>query len=143
MTPCWYLDSSAVVKLVIAEAESSALRRSISNDTVLATSELALTEVLRAVAHLGPLAMARAVAVVGYLDQLGVTRSVLDAAGRIDLPGLRSLDAVHLASARLLDHQLAAFVTYDLRQAQAALALGLPVLSPGTPEPPELEDFTP
>lgn len=137
---CWYLDSSAVVKLVVAEAESTALRGAIANDRVLVTSELAITEVLRAVMHLGSLATARAATVVGYLDQLGMSRALLDDAGRLDVPGLRSLDAIHLASARLLEHQLEAFVTYDLRQAGAAHALGLPVFSPGARLLPELED---
>lgn len=96
MRPCWYLDSSAVVKLVVDEPESSALHQAIQGDKVLATSELAHTEVRRAIGHLDALTSARARAVVGYVDQLAVTAEVLDAAGRIRLPTLRSLDAGHL-----------------------------------------------
>jgi predicted nucleic acid-binding protein len=85
-------------------------------------------------------ASARAAAVVGYVEQLAVTRNLLDTAGRLELPGLRSLDAIHIASALLLTHQLEAFVTYDVRQADAARALGLQVRSPGTDLTAELED---
>lgn len=140
MTVCRYLDSSAIVKLVVAETHSTALRQFLTDDITLVTSELAITEVLRAVAHLEPLASARAAAVVGYVEQLAVTRNVLDTAGRLELPGLRSLDAIHIASALLLAHQLEAFVTYDVRQADAARALGLQVHSPGTDLTTELED---
>lgn len=140
MNPCWYLDSSAIVKLVVHEPESPALRQAIQGDMALVTSELAHTEVRRAVGHLDALTWARASALVGYLDQLAVTMEVLDAAGRIRLPALRCLDAIHLASAQLLEHQLEAFVTYDTRQAEAARRLGLAVLTPGTAPGVELED---
>lgn len=143
MTPCWYLDSSAIVKLVVREPESAALRQVIRGDWPLVTSELAHTEVRRAVAHLDALTTARAGAVVGAFDQLAVTTAILEAAGRVKLPRLRSLDAIHLASAQCLHHQLEAFITYDARQASAARQLGLTVLSPGATPGDELEDWTP
>ena len=128
-----YLDSSAIVKLVQAEAESSALRRflRIHQADGRVTSALARVEVVRAVARGGPAAVSQARRQLARVDQVNLDRRLLDDAATLS-PGavLRSLDAVHLASARLLGSELRAVVTYDRRMADAALALGLPVEAP-------------
>jgi predicted nucleic acid-binding protein len=128
---CWYLDSSALVKLVVEEHETQTLRESLVAPAHLVTSDLATTEVLRAVQDQGPLAMARAIAVLGCCERILVDGEVLETAGRLAAHDLRSLDAIHLASAALLEDHLDAFVTYDRRQALAAQAQGFRLLAPG------------
>jgi uncharacterized protein len=128
-----YLDSSALVKLVKLEAESSALRRFLRRHQTdgRATSALARVEVVRAVAAGGPAAVAHARRQLARVDQVNIDRNLLDEAATLS-PGtiLRSLDAIHLASARSIDADLRAVVTYDQRMADAAAALSLAVEAP-------------
>lgn len=128
-----YLDSSALVKLVKSEAESGALRkylRQSSDDRV--TSALARVEVVRAVSGGGPEIVAHAWAQLARVDQISLDRDLLDDAAMLS-PGsmLRSLDAIHLASARLIGRELRAVITYDLRMSEAAKALGISIEAPG------------
>ncbi len=129
----WYLDSSAIVKLVLEEAESDALvawRRSVGPDDRFATCELAITEVLRAVGRVAPDLHAEALDQLDRLDHLAVDRDLLLAAGRAEPPAVRSLDAVHLAAAASLEGALGGVVTYDERMADAARNAGFVVLVP-------------
>lgn len=129
----WYLDASAIVKLAFAEAETRALRRwvaSVGSDT-LATSALSIAEVMRAADRAGADGD-HALAVVDAIDHLDVDRTVLVEAGRIARPDLRTLDAIHLASAMAFGAELGAVLTYDRRMAVAATGLSLPVHAPGT-----------
>lgn len=128
-----YLDSSALVKLVQAEAESAALRRYLrrhrSDGRV--TSALARVEVVRAVSGGGPPAVAHARRTLARLDQVDLDRQLLDEAATLAPSSvLRSLDALHLASARTVGSGLRAVVTYDERMATAAESLGMLVESP-------------
>jgi predicted nucleic acid-binding protein len=125
-----YLDSSAIVKLVVRERESSALRRYLRTRQERVSCALARTEVLRAVRHLGPPAVARARRILRRLDLIRLDDSLLDAAGMLEPRILRSLDAVHLAAALLIVPELDAIVTYDRRQAEGASWLGLHVEAP-------------
>src|SRR4029078_4969627 len=113
-----YLDSSALVKLVQREAESSALRRYLRRhrEDRRVTSSLARVEVVRAVAGGGPYAIAHARRQLARVDQCALAGELLDAAATL-VPGetLRSLDAIHLASAHALTSDLRAVVTYDER----------------------------
>jgi predicted nucleic acid-binding protein len=122
------------VKLVQKEAESAALRRYLRRHRAdeRVTSALARVEVVRAVAHGGAPAIGKARRVLALLHQVGVDTSLLDSAATVG-PGtaLRSLDAIHLASAQLVVGDLRALVTYDLRLGAAAAALGLPLEAPG------------
>jgi predicted nucleic acid-binding protein len=128
-----YLDTSALVKLVQVEAESAALRRYLrrSAGDLRVTSALSRVELVRAVAAGGPDAKAHARRVLSRLHVLELGREVLDDAADL-APGvvLRSLDAIHLASARQVGGELRAILTYDLRMAGAATGLGLPVAAP-------------
>lgn len=128
-----YLDSSALVKLVKLEAESGALRRFLRRHRSdgRATSALARVEVVRAVAAGGPAAVAHARRQLARVDQVNIDRDLLDDAATLS-PGtiLRSLDAIHLASARSISADLRAVVTYDRRMADAAAALSLAVEAP-------------
>jgi len=125
-----YLDSSALVKLVVREVDSAALRRYLRRQTRRVSCALARVEVVRAVRPHGPEAVARARAVLQRIDLLQLDDSLLDAAATLDAVVLRSLDAIHLAAARELRGELSAIVTYDARMAKAAAALGLHVAAP-------------
>jgi uncharacterized protein len=125
-----YVDSSAIVKLAVAEPESAALRRALSRRQTLVTSALARTEVARALLALGPEAVRRGDEVLRRLQLLRVNDRVLSDAGRLEPPQLRSLDAIHLASAQQFGTSLQRVVTYDARMADAARALGWSVSAP-------------
>ena len=125
-----YLDSSALVKLVIAEDESSALRAYLRNRTERASSALARVEVLRSVRPHGAAAITRARALLRRVDLVQLDDELLDDAATLDAGIVRSLDAIHLAAARILGDDLSAIVTYDPRMAKAAGLLGLPVDAP-------------
>src|SRR5215218_6854014 len=123
-----YVDSSALVKLAVREPESAALRRYLGRRRPLVSSALARTEVVRALLPLGPDAARQGREVLARLDLLRVNDRVLDAAGLLAPADLRSLDAIHLASAEMLRSDLRAFVTYDERLATAAAGRGFRVV---------------
>jgi predicted nucleic acid-binding protein len=124
-----YLDSSAVVKLARQEAETDALRAWIAADPrPLIVSALARTEAARALLRTEPAALLVLPAVLAVLHQHPVTDAVLDAAARLPGETLRSLDAIHLATAETLAP--AWFVTYDKRLAESGRSRGLPIVSP-------------
>src|SRR3954449_6002141 len=128
-----YLDSSALVKLVLPEAESEALLESLSAWPVRVTSELARVEVVRAArrATAQPGTEQRAEEVLAGLHLLKVDNDILSAAARLEPRSLRSLDAIHLASALSLGADLGVIVVYDGNMATAAAGHGLHVLAPG------------
>jgi predicted nucleic acid-binding protein len=128
--PATYLDSSAIVKLVIAEPQSAALRRYLGRRRPLVSSALARTEVLRAVLGEGERGFVRARLVLARLDLVRVNDRVLEAAGELLPAELRSLDAIHLATARQLGSDLGHLVTYDDRMLTAARLLGLATSAP-------------
>jgi predicted nucleic acid-binding protein len=132
----FYLDASALVKLVRAEPETDALLAVLVESDLL-SSELALTEVPRAIrratAHDPALArslMARAGELLDAVALLPVDRALLTAAGALEEPALRALDAIHLAAAIDVS-PIDAFVSYDERQSAAARLAGLRTVSPG------------
>jgi predicted nucleic acid-binding protein len=125
-----YLDSSALVKLIVREPESAALRRFLRRHPVHASSALATTEVLRAVRRADPAALPAARDALGRVVILELTDDLLGDAGVLDQPELRTLDAIHLSAARTLGSDLAAVVTYDDRMAAAGVLLGLTVAAP-------------
>ncbi|WP_448073091.1 type II toxin-antitoxin system VapC family toxin [Georgenia yuyongxinii] len=130
----YYLDTSALVKLVVAEAESVALREWLSgSDRQAASSDLARTELARAVRRAAPHLAGQARAVLDSLVLLDLTAEMCEQAGRLGPPSLRSLDAMHLAAALRLGDELDGLITYDDRLAEATAALGIPVLAPGAP----------
>jgi predicted nucleic acid-binding protein len=128
--PVSYIDSSAIVKLVVKEQESAALRRYLGRRRPLVSSALARTEVKRAVLQLGVAALRRADDVLDRLELVRLNNAVLNAAGLMKPDELRSLDAVHLATAALFEDTLSDVVTYDARMATAARGHGWVVASP-------------
>ena len=128
-----YLDASALVKLATPEAETDALRVELDSYDARVTSRLATVEVARALLRRGAASAGLGDAVAEVLSGLAIVeldRSIGESAGRVDPPTLRSLDAIHLASALSLGSELGAVVTYDARLADAARATGLEVISP-------------
>ena len=125
-----YLDSSAIVKLVIREPESAALGRYLQNRSSLVSSALARAEVSRAVLAFGLSAQRAAQEVLGRIDLLRVNNRILSIAGTLEPASLRTLDAIHLASALSLEETLADFVCYDHRLSQAAANQGWTVKNP-------------
>ncbi|MFY9922202.1 MAG: type II toxin-antitoxin system VapC family toxin [Mycobacterium sp.] len=127
-----YVDTSALVKLVVLEGESAALRgyfEDFPGDTQF-TAAVARTELVRAVARRGLIdVIENARFALSRLDLVALNNSVLDAAATIAPPELRTLDAIHLAAARTAP-ELRAMVTYDSRLAEAAIGAGIAVVTP-------------
>lgn len=130
-----YADTSALVKLLIAEAETSALAQHLSKAQDRTTSsEFAIAEVTRTVARAGVDAAAAGL-LLRQLDLLSVDEAGLWRAGRLPSPPgtfLRTADAIHLVAAMELGES--EFLTYDRRQAQAAAERGFVVIAPGRPD---------
>jgi predicted nucleic acid-binding protein len=128
-----YLDSSALLKLVLPEAECAALESAIQRWPDRLTSELSAVECQRAVRRQPEAAVLspRMEDVLSSLTLLRIDQALLRLAGTIGPTRLRSLDAIHLASALSIGDYPEAFVTYDGRLAEAARAAGLNVLTPG------------
>lgn len=137
----YYADASALVKLVRDEPESAALRAFIA-DADVATCELALAEVPRAIrraAALDPrldleVLVARAGDVINAIALVPLDRALLLAAGALSEPSLRALDAIHVAAAAGLT-PIDGFLGYDERQAAAARLAGLRTFAPGVSGP--------
>ena len=133
-----YLDASAVVKLILDEPESDPLRAYLEGAD-LVSCELLLTEVPRAIWRaaargddlLVDLLRSRAEQAIDSIGLASLDRGLLQMAGSLAEPGLRALDAIHVAAAIGL-LPLQAFVTYDERQAAAARLAGLRTMAPGT-----------
>jgi predicted nucleic acid-binding protein len=126
-----YLDSSAIVKLAADEPESAALRRHLRGKRPLVSSALARAEVLRALMSPDDLGIARGRAVLSRMEVLRVNDRILNLAGSLQPSSLRTLDAIHLATAIGLGRDLGQIVTYDERMAEGARQLGLKAVSPG------------
>jgi len=129
-----YLDSSAIVKLVVAEPDSAALVGELRSDPEAVSSAIARVEVLRAARRVGGRRMAsRAGSVLERMALVRLDHDILESAATLEPMGLRTLDALHMATALAVGEDLAAFVSYDMRLTKAAEAAGLPVLTPRDP----------
>lgn len=125
-----YLDASAIVKLIVDEDESQALRDALGIWPRRATSQIAVVEVIRGVRRRDPGAEPLARIVLSNMSLLAVGARAVASASVVEPPTLRSMDALHVATALRLGRTLAAFVSYDTRQLEAAEALRLPTASP-------------
>ncbi len=130
MTAIAYVDASALVKLIVAEAESDAMYRWYVEAERTVTSRLGLVEVRRAVARssdeVDPVVVE---SVLGSVAVVEVDAAIATEASALRPAALRTLDAIHLATALHIG-EVEAFVTYDDRLAGAARGLGLPVVRP-------------
>ena len=133
MSGC-YLDASAIVKLATAEPESVALRAWLHGRSPLVTSRISSVEVARAVGRKGGGSAARGRAAVrealASVDVTELDAGIADLAAELGPPTLRAMDAIHLASALVLEGEVEIVVTYDARLADAARAAGLQVAAP-------------
>jgi uncharacterized protein len=128
----FYVDTSAVAKLVVHERESRAFRSWFTkHQNAIVSSDLLRTELIRAVRRLGVEHVPRARSVLEAVTLVEVSVAVFERAAFLEPPILRSLDALHLAAALEFGDELKGFVTYDMQLAQAALRNGLHVISPG------------
>ena len=127
-----YLDSSALVKLVINERESADLAAYLAAAPMRASCSLARVEVTRTAKLHGEGAVSRASEILLDTHLIGLDDDVLSVAADLASASLRTLDAIHVAAAVSLRDQVSALVTYDRRMAQAATSLGFVVESPGT-----------
>lgn len=129
-----YLDSSAVVKLVSREPETADLVRVVRADPSLISSALAWTEVVRAV-HGARGNTARAERVLGGIALVPIDDGIIRSAATPAPAALRTLDAIHVATALSLGADVSQLVSYDDRLARAAAEAGIDVIAPGTAGP--------
>jgi predicted nucleic acid-binding protein len=125
-----YVDSSALIKLIVPEAESEALRHELEGWGRHASSAIARTEVVRAAARVDPAAREPARRLLETVSLIAVSDQILDRAASLAPASLRSLDALHLASALALGPALGSVITYDVRLGDAARATGADVRAP-------------
>jgi hypothetical protein len=126
-----YVDASAIITLIAGSRQASELRDFLAAKPTMpmGTSTLGFVETVRTLDQIGDYPGVMADLVAGFTEIL-VTEEVRDAAAR--LPNrVRTLDAVHIASAQILDDALDVLVTYDKRMYDVAQSVGLPVAAPG------------
>lgn len=127
----FYLDTSAAVKLVVAEVGSKTLLTwLVSHEGSIVSSDLLRTELLRATRRAAPEQMVQARAVLDSVTLMMLPTAVFERASTLEPGLLRSLDALHLAAALELGDELSGIVTYDQRLADGADALGISVIAP-------------
>ena len=126
-----YLDTSAVVKLVVREPQTAALQHFLRSRARRVSTALLRVELLRVAGRVpAPGIRERALRQLANIHLIRLDPALLDAASGLQPPSLRSLDAIHLAGALSLGANLDALVTYDARLMEAANLLGLTVSSP-------------
>jgi predicted nucleic acid-binding protein len=127
-----YLDSSALVKLALAEPESEALSGWLAEraEYSMVSSALHRTEVLRAIWRAEPAALPRGQRIIRRVERVVLSHDVLDNAATVPPQKLGTAGAIHLASALAIRRDLVAFVAYDEALLGAASEAGLPVASP-------------
>jgi predicted nucleic acid-binding protein len=125
-----YLDASAAVKLVVSEPESSSVRTFLAGEVSRVSSRVLAVELIRAVIRGSPASLDQARSLLGVIEFIELDEEIAERAAGLKAPALRSLDAIHLATALALGEELDAFVTYDARQGAAARTLGLTVEGP-------------
>lgn len=127
----FYLDTSAAVKLVVAERGSTALRRWLApREDRIVSSDLLRTELLRTTRRVAPEQMIQARAVLEAVILVKLSTAVCERAAMLEPKPMRSLDAIHLAAALELGDDLEGVVTYDARMTETAGGLGIAAIAP-------------
>jgi uncharacterized protein len=127
----YVVDSSALVKLIVSEQNSKNLVSWVDGcKQDLFISELARTEVIRAISRVDPGLNKQFNAIVTRFGVIRVSTQVLTIAAVLSPTTLRTLDAIHLASCVILGDELTGFVTYDNAQASAAIQNKIEVITP-------------
>jgi len=127
-----YLDTSAFFKTVRNEPQSSALQAYLSTITApeYVSSTLLSVEARRSALRNDPALLPRTDLALGRVEQVEMSAAVLESAGRLPDPMLRTLDAIHVATAVLIRDDVDVLISYDHRMIAAAAANGLPTASP-------------
>jgi predicted nucleic acid-binding protein len=128
----YYADTSAVIKLLAAESDSQAFAAfyDAHDDAEWVSSALLRIELSRAVLRAMPALLPEARDLLLAFSYIAIDDEVVDGAMNEPDRGLRSLDAIHLATCRILAADLDGLLTYDERLSKAATDAGLPVMSP-------------
>lgn len=129
-----YVDTSALLKLLKDdEAEGPALRAHLeaTAEPRLVSSTLLTVEARRSMLRIRPEGLPKVDLVLAEVAQISISDAVIESASRLPDPLLRSLDAIHLATALLIRDDIETVLTYDLRLRGAAEAHGLPTAAPG------------
>jgi uncharacterized protein len=129
-----YVDTSALLKLVKDdEAEGSSLRAFLAAETEpqLVSSALLAVEARRGVLRVRPDGIPKVDLLLAGVAQISISDAVIESASRLPEPPLRSLDAIHLATALMIRDDIDILLTYDVRLREAAEAHGLPTAAPG------------
>jgi predicted nucleic acid-binding protein len=128
-----YMDSSALVKLVVPELESRALRDALRSWPQRVSSVVAEIEVERVARRIGAGPIRRARSVLARIGLIELDEEVRRRASEVGPLALRTLDAIHLATAHSLGEDLGALCVYDIRLAEAAAVQSMDVVAPGAP----------
>ncbi|MDN5917479.1 MAG: type II toxin-antitoxin system VapC family toxin [Pseudonocardia sp.] len=128
-----YIDTSAFVKLVVDEEPWTPELRTMLDDAdaPLVSSVLLQVETRRALQRVSPQRLPRADLLLDTVEQAEISSAIIGSASRLPGPALRSLDAIHLATALLLRSELDVLISYDDRLLEAAVEHSLSVVSPG------------
>lgn len=125
-----YLDTSALLKLIIPEEHSEALSDYVDSRTDFVSSVVLAVEARRGALRKAPRTIPRVDVFLSGVDLVGVTAAIVETASRLPDPLLRSLDAIHVATAMLLGSDVDALVSYDNRMLSAAQAYDIPTACP-------------
>ena len=126
----WYMDSSAIIKLIKPEKESAALIKKLPSSLI--TSRISRVEVARTIAKHEPDLLNTAYDVLADIQMIPVEDSIITIAENLPLHiDLRSLDSLHIASALHIRNALKGIITYDKEMVRAGIALGFNTMSPG------------
>jgi len=126
----WYLDSSAILKLILAETESKALVNFLSEETI--TSTISRVEVIRTLNRMYPLSVIKGKEILSNFLLTPMNPAILSSAENFpESITLRSLDAIQVATVIFLDKSVEGVVTYDKQMIKNAKELGIKVASPG------------
>ncbi|MEI8050579.1 MAG: type II toxin-antitoxin system VapC family toxin [Actinomycetes bacterium] len=126
----WYLDTSAFLKLIVSEEETEAMRDFVAEVGDMWSSQLLVTESLRGAARLG-IDGSRVIEALDTVSLVMPGAETFFTAGELGPSLLRSLDAIHLATALELGSDLNGMVTYDVRQREACVHHGIEWVTPG------------
>jgi predicted nucleic acid-binding protein len=124
-----YLDTSAFLKTVWNEAESTALAGYVGDQETVSSALLAV-EARRSTLRVAAEMLPRTDLLLTDVQLVALSEALLESAGRLPAPHLRNLDAIHLATALLIRDDIESLLTYDERLALAAREHGLPVVAP-------------
>ena len=126
----WYMDSSAIIKLIKPEKESAALIKKLPPSLI--TSRISRVEVARTIAKHEPDLLDATYDILADIQMIPVEDSIITIAENLPLHiDLRSLDSLHIASALAIRNTLKGIITYDKEMVRAGVALGFNTMSPG------------